>query len=212
MAKIKNIIFDLDGTLWDSREQILNAWNKVLKDKCNLYLNIDDFNDLMGKTSEDYKNAFFKNYTPEEADYFLKLCENEEVIYLKKHGGNIFKNSISTIKKLTQNYNLFIVSNCQNGYIESFLSHYNLNQYFKDFECNGRTGYPKDKNIKLIMERNNLSNSNTCYIGDTYGDYISTINNNILFIHATYGFGKCNQATHYINDISEITELISKMN
>ena len=70
MAKIKNIIFDLDGTLWDSREQILNAWNKVLKDKCNLSLNIDDFNDLMGKTSEDYKNAFFKNYTPEEADNF----------------------------------------------------------------------------------------------------------------------------------------------
>lgn len=212
MAKIKNIIFDLDGTLWDSREQILNAWNKVLKDKCNLSLNIDDFNDLMGKTSEDYKNTFFKNYTSEEADYFLKLCENEEIIYLKEHGGNIFKNSISTIKKLTQNYNLFIVSNCQAGYIESFLTYYNLNQYFKDFECNGRTGYSKDKNIKLIIERNNLSNSNTCYIGDTYGDYISTIDNNILFIHATYGFGKCDQANYYINDISEIIELISKMN
>lgn len=212
MAKIKNIIFDLDGTLWDSREQILNAWNRILKNKCSLSLTVNDFNDLMGKTSEDYKNTLFKNYTSKEAGYLLKLCENEEVIYIKEHGGNIFKNSISTIKKLSKKYNLFIVSNCQAGYIESFLSYYNLNIYFKDFECNGKTGCSKEENIKFIIQRNNLLNEETCYIGDTNEDCISTINNNICFIYARYGFGKCHQIKHCINDISELVELIEKIN
>jgi len=206
---IKNIIFDLDGTLWDSREQILNAWNRILKNK--LHITVDDFNILMGKTSEDYKKVFFKDYTPEEADYLLKLCENEEVNYLKENGGNIFQNSITTIKELSKKYNLYIVSNCQDGYIESFLHYYNLNMYFKDYECNGKTGKSKEQNIKSIMQKNNLQKQETCYIGDTFNDYISAINNDINFIYAKYGFGVCKEAEYYINNISELIELIKQI-
>lgn len=212
MTKIKNIIFDLDGTLWDSREQILKAWNRILKDKCNLSISVDDFNELMGKTREDYKNKFFKNYQDNKANYFMDLCENEEVIYLKEFGGNIFKNTISTIKKLSNNYNLFIVSNCQNGYIESFLSFYKLKDYFKDYECNGKTGYSKEENIKLIIKRNKLESNETCYVGDTDNDYLATINNNIHFIFAKYGFGICEHANYIIYDVADIVELIKKIN
>ena len=177
MNKIKNIIFDLDGTLWDSRKQILNAWKKILKSEENLSLSIDDFNDLMGKTNEEYKTTIFKDYNLEKADYVLKLCQTEEVKYLEKNGGNIFDNSIITIKELSKKYNLFIVSNCQSGYIESFINYYDLNNFIKDFECSGRTAKPKDENIHFIIERNNLLNDE---IKESHLDIV----HNILFLNS----------------------------
>ncbi len=212
MSKIKNIIFDLDGTLWDSRQQILNAWNKVLQNEYDISLNVNDFNNLMGKTSDFYKKAFFSNYSSKQADYILNLCEKEEVIYLKQHGANIFKNSISTLKKLSKKYKLFIVSNCQSGYIESFLEYYNLNELIKDFECNGNTKKSKEDNINIILKRNCLKSEETCYIGDTSNDYLSAINNNILFIYAQYGFGNLSHHSHSIKDIGDLVELIENIN
>ncbi|WP_404428511.1 HAD hydrolase-like protein [Sutcliffiella horikoshii] len=45
-----SIIFDLDGTLWDSRETVLVAWNKILKneDQIEKELTSDDFKATMG--------------------------------------------------------------------------------------------------------------------------------------------------------------------
>ena len=31
--EMKGIIFDVDGTLWDSTEMVAVAWNKVIKDE-----------------------------------------------------------------------------------------------------------------------------------------------------------------------------------
>jgi organic radical activating enzyme len=66
MTKIKNIIFDLDGTLWDSREQILKAWNRILKDKCNLSISVDDFNELVKRETlmNKTKNVVFSGGDP----------------------------------------------------------------------------------------------------------------------------------------------------
>ena len=55
-------------------------------------------------------------------------------------------------------YKLFIVSNCQDGYIECFFKAHKLDKYFTDYECPGRTGLSKGENNKLIIERNNLKN------------------------------------------------------
>ena len=130
-------------------------------------------------------------------------CQDEENNYLKKHGGKIYDSTINTLKKLNKlGYNLYIVSNCQDGYIEAFLNFYKLNNIFKDYECSGRTGKDKQYNIKLVLQRNDINNA--VYIGDTYKDYISANNNNIDFIWAKYGFGKIEEKVNYINDISEL--------
>lgn len=58
--------------------------------------------------------------------------------------------------RLSDTYDLFIVSNCQDGYIESFYEYHKLERYFKDYENPGRTGLSKGENIKLVIDRNNL--------------------------------------------------------
>ena len=56
-------------------------------------------------------------------------------------------------------YNLYIVSNCQSGYIEAFLEHYGFGHYFEDIECFGNNGLKKGDNIRNVVdnyERENI--------------------------------------------------------
>lgn len=212
MRKIKNIIFDLDGTLWDSREQVVQAWNNALKEIKSITLSKEELTSLMGKTNDEYKKILFPDVDNDTANQYMKMCEIEEVKYLTKNGANLFNNTIQTIKQLHKYYNLFIVSNCQDGYIESFLNHYKLNKYFNDIECNGKTGLNKTQNIELLIDRNKINNFNTCYVGDTKGDYESANNNNLLFIYAKYGFGKCQNMKYTINKIDELPYVLENIN
>lgn len=205
MSKIKNIIFDLDGTLWDSREQIIEAWKNVIPD---ININAKDLDNLMGKTNAEYIKFLFPNFSDKEAEKLMKKCEIEEVKYLTQFGAKLYDNIIPIIKDLSKSYKLFIVSNCQKGYIESFLEHYNLTEFFLDTECNGNTNKLKEENIKLLMNRNNLKQNQTCYIGDTQSDYNASLNNNIEFIWCRYGFGKFPNYEKYVNKPEEISCLI----
>lgn len=209
MSKIKNIIFDLDGTLWDSRKEITKAWKNIVPD---IDISTNDLNSLMGKTSSEYIEFLFPNANKEYALELMKKCEDEEVKYLIKFGATLYKNIIQVIKDLSKSYKLFIVSNCQAGYIESFLIHYNLSKFFIDIECNGNTNMSKEDNIKLLMNRNNLNSSQTCYIGDTQSDYQASTKNNILFIWCKYGFGNLQKYQLVIDSPDEIKNLIETLN
>ena len=198
----KNIIFDLDGTLWDSRNQIVNAWKSVFPD-INVS-SVDELNNLMGKTTEDFMNFLFPNCDKTEAINNMDKLEKAEVSYLNINGANVYTNTINTINSLSSNHKLFIVSNCQSGYIESFLTYYDLSDKFIDIECNGNTKLSKSENINLIITRNNLNPNETCYVGDTLSDLNAAINNNIKFIWAKYGFGNNLVCDTSIDDISEL--------
>lgn len=211
MSKIKNIIFDLDGTLWDSRKQVLDAWKEVLPNIISKKLTIDTLNNLMGKTNDEYIKFLFPNIDSDDAKTLMNKCEQQEVFFLNSHGANLYKGTLDTIINLSKNCNLFIVSNCQKGYIESFLNFYNLNLYFQDIECNGNTNLNKADNINLIIKRNKLVRQNTCYVGDTNGDYTASLTNKIIFIYAKYGFGICNKQKYTLNNIIELIDIINNL-
>ena len=199
-----NIIFDLDGTLWDSSDTIVLAWNDILKKRNMKTIKADVLKSCFGKTFDEIREIVFGNQ--KNSDLLLQDCMNNEIEFIKKYGGNLYNNTIPTLTKLKNNDNqLFIVSNCQSGYIESFLDFYDLRTIFKDYECEGNTKKDKSHNIRILMKRNNIQNKNTIYIGDTMGDMISSKNNNLSFIYAKYGFGIVtdNECTE-INNIDEL--------
>ena len=110
-----------------------------------------------------------------------------------------------SIKKLSKKYKLFIVSNCQDGYIQCFFKAHKLEKYFIDIECSGVTGLSKGENNKLIIERNHLKNP--VYVGDTAGDRESAIVANIPFVYARYGFGNVDDYDYVIDNFEEILSL-----
>lgn len=190
--KYKNLIFDLDGTLWDSRASIINIWNDVLMRHqfIEKALKPEDMDQYMGLLTEDIVRDIAPGITDQELKAILAEVSEHESKVLRTQGGILYEGVENTLKSLSENHSLFIVSNCQDGYIEAFLDFYNFNSLFTDFESHGRTGKPKAENIKLIMERNQMLPDNSVYIGDTQTDYKSAMSNELPFIFCEYGFGK----------------------
>ena len=60
---IDSIIFDVDGTLWDSTDIVAKAWNQVISQKTNRPANLTgkDLKKLFGRLLEDIAAVIFAN-------------------------------------------------------------------------------------------------------------------------------------------------------
>lgn len=185
----KAVIFDLDGTLWDSTERIRETWNGVFARTPGVELRMTraDVCGLMGKTMWEIGETLFPQLSREESQAILDACSEAEIACLRERGAILYDGLEDTLRALSERYGLYIVSNCQCGYIETFLHAHRLERYFADIEMSGRTGRPKGDNIRLLMERNQIARA--VYVGDTAGDQRAAAQAGIPFIHAGYGFG-----------------------
>lgn len=205
------IIFDMDGTLWDSSEGVAKSWTEIVNKEYDKerVITAEDIQGVMGRTMDKIADALFAELSKEDRMSLLRKCCDYENEYLRIHGGVLYPELEETFKALQDEYDLFIVSNCQAGYIEAFLEHYGFGHYFKDIECYGNNDLPKDENIKKIVERNELTKA--VYVGDIQGDYDSTMKAGLPFIHAAYGFGTIAEETVKINTFSELPKVAAEV-
>lgn len=206
---IDSIGFDLDGTLWSAIEAVCGAWKEVLVKHSDIKKKIvtpEEMRGCMGLTINDEGKKLFPDLDEAmQMQLMREVCEKEQV-YLGEHGGILFPKVEETLKVLSKKYKLFIVSNCQDGYIQCFFKAHKLDKYFIDFESSGSTGLTKGENIKLVMERNNLKNS--IYIGDTNGDLEGAKVAEIPFVYARYGFGNVKEYDYAIDRFEDILTLL----
>lgn len=208
---IDSIIFDLDGTLWNSTGGVLIAWVNTLRNYKDVKRQItkEDLESVMGLQVNEIGEKLFPGLRSDMQAKLLKECCMAECEYLCNYGGILYENLEETLIRLSEKYKLFIVSNCEVGYIESFYEYHKLKKYFCDFENPGRTGLSKGENIKLIMKRNNLKNP--VYVGDTTGDLKAAKAAGIPFIYASYGFGKVNEYDYVIDKFEDLLRISSEV-
>ncbi len=201
-----SIIFDMDGTLWDSAANVARAWNAAVGGEM---FTESDIKSVMGLTMTVIAERFFPNETAQKRQEFLDRCCEYENRFLREHGGRIYPNTESTLRKLSERYRLFIVSNCQSGYIEAFWDHYGLGGLFEDKLCWGDNRLEKSENILLIIERNGLKDA--LYVGDTQGDCDSAYKAGARFAHAAYGFGTADRCDYRLSDVSELLTIVDQI-
>lgn len=201
------MIFDLDGTLWDATKAICDTWNIVLSNYPGIRepITIRELKGCMGMLLDDISRKLFPDEGPELQKELITKCCELEVEYLSEYGANLYPMLEETLSVLSEKYKLYIVSNCQSGYIESFFKGHGLKEYFDDYICAGDTGMEKGNNIKLIINRNNLKNS--VYVGDTTGDLKSARIAGIPFVYAEYGFGSVNEYEYIIHEFTDLRKL-----
>lgn len=206
----KAIIFDVDGTLWDAVDEIAEAWNLTVSRELGIDAGItgESMKPYMGRPMSEFA-GLFPPLPEDKMKALLEKCCVEEVEYLETHPGKLYPMLREVLKELSDKYDLFIVSNCQEGYIEALLSSCDLGKYFVDFENYGRTKKEKAENIRILIERCDIDKA--IYIGDTITDYESAAKNDIPFIFAEYGMGQVENARFKVKQPSEIPAVIDSM-
>lgn len=183
--EVTPIVFDLDGTLWDSTEQIAECWSKELS------VTIEKIQSLMGKPFSEIASAL--GVSAKE----LERLQEIEVLYLETHPGKLYPGVVPTLRTLAKKgYPLYLVSNCQSGYIEVFMSSSNVSDLFCDYLCEGDTKLSKQEMLRLLKQKHNFVNP--IYVGDTLPDKEASKQAGYRFIGVSYGFGNLYGLTNFV--------------
>lgn len=205
------IIFDMDGTLWDSAKAVAESWTEVVAREYTpeRVITEDEIKRVMGLTMDKLAAQIFPELPEERRLQLLDVCGREENEYLRTHGAIVYPKVEETFQKLREKYHLYIVSNCQSGYIEAFLEYYGYDKYIEDIECYGNNGLVKGENIRKVVERNQLTKA--VYVGDIQGDYDASMQEGVEFIHAAYGFGTVDADVPEIAAFEELPKVVESV-
>lgn len=187
--QFESLIFDIDGTLWDSRALVAEGYNLQLRaEGLDEYcVDAERLRPLFGKVMTAIADELFPHLPKKERYGLMERCMERENRYLAENECRIGYEGIEqTLESLSKRHRLFIVSNSQRGYPELCIGKLGLGNWICGHLCFGDTGTTKGRTIKALMERFQISSC--AYIGDTQGDYEATLEAGIPFIWADYGF------------------------
>ena len=203
------LIFDLDGTLWDSAAAVADAWNEIFLqvDPTLPALTEEDIHRVMGMTMKEIGQVLQPALDSSVREEVFGRCCRYEVEYLYSHTGILYPGLRQTLETMREaGFFLAIVSNCQRGYVDAFLQGSRMRDLFDDYEEWERTGLTKGENIRLVMERNGFSKA--VYIGDTRKDQEAAQLAGIPFLHAAYGFGDAENPDGILSALTELPDAV----
>lgn len=189
--KFKNIIFDFDGTLVDSKPGVVRSFKKVLEDLTAKETNEQQIVNLIGlplaqmlailldtddQATIDKASALFKRYYDKDGLYYSVVYPGIEGLLF------VLKN---------RSRQLFVVSNKIESFMKEILKQHNLEKYFT--LVSGTDGTDKKSKkaefIKRFIEQYKLKKEETAVVGDTENDIIAAKTNSIYSIGITWGYG-----------------------
>ena len=205
--EFESLIFDIDGTLWDSRALVAEGYNLQLRAEGldHLCTDAETLRSLFGKVMTEIADVLFVSIPAPERYALMERCMDTENHYLEENECRIgYPEVRETLEKLAKNHRLFIVSNSQCGYPELCLTKLGIDHLFSGHLCFGDTGTCKGETIKRLMQTHNITSA--CYIGDTQGDLDAADMAGTPFVYCTYGFG---QVTHFWREIHQFRDLLA---
>ena len=202
------LIFDLDGTLWDTCETCADAWNPVLARLgiAHRQMTAADVRAVAGLPHLEAIRRAFPGLTESQILELAGATAEADNEAVARHGGTLYPGVREHVLMLCQRVPLLIVSNSQQGYIETFLAWSRLAACFTDFECWGNTGRTKSENVAELVRRNRLSRP--LLVGDTDGDREAAEANGLRFVYASYGFGSVPRYDHRIEYFADLVSLV----
>ena len=206
--KPESLIFDIDGTLWDSRAIIAEGYNEVLIQAGypELCVDAEDLKKLFGKTMTEIADIMLTTVPVEKRYEIMDRCMEVGDGKLLDNPCDIgYPGVLETLEELSHRYRLFIVSNSQCGYPETTMDKLHIGHLMEGHMCFGDTGTDKGTTIRILMEKHGIQSA--VYIGDTQGDYEASCNAKIPFVWVSFGFGVPEGYDYKADSFTELAEI-----
>ena len=203
--KFDSLILDIDGTVWNTTDIVAGAWNNAIVRSGFQVAAVEGkvLQKEFGKTMDVIAQDLWPSLDAAQRTRLMALCCEEEQLVLRANEADItYPGVVDAVRRLSERVPVFVVSNCQAGYIELTLSKTGLADCVRDFECFGRTGMGKADNLRLVIQRNSLAVP--VYVGDTQGDCDACAAAGVPFIWAAYGFGRADSFYAKIDGFSQL--------
>ncbi|PRM87153.1 HAD family hydrolase [Aliarcobacter cryaerophilus] len=186
----KTVIFDLDGTLLDSIEDIASSMNKVLESLQLPTHKIEDYKHFVGGGVDILVENALCNQSKEIKDEVTKRfkVEYDGKLHSKTLPYDGIYELLDELKKL--DINLAVLSNKPHEFTVSYVNHFFKNYNFKEIHGQ-KKDVPKKPDPKAaidIVKCLDSSCENTYFIGDTKIDMQTAKSANMTAIGVLWGF------------------------
>lgn len=206
----KLIVFDVDGTLFDTKNGIIAALNCVLSQYGEKKIPVNEQDKYIGPAVRDslmeyngfsidkaekaaniYRDIYVKKYISKSVPY---PCLNEVLIELRNRG---FILGIATMKT--------------NRQVEKLLEMFNLTDVFQYIMAARDDGaLTKEQMLIHICDYFKVGHQFVYMVGDTQGDYDAARNFGCYFIAADYGYGHIEEVegVKHINTLYDVLKIL----
>jgi phosphoglycolate phosphatase len=198
------LIFDLDGTLWDAAAPSAEGWNLALSEM-GVEQRVDEagVRSVSGTPFEQCVRTLLPELCPPSEAILAALDAGERKV-VEARGGTLYPGVAEGLRRLSEAYQLFVVSNCPDWYLEVFLQMTGLRGCFTAWDCHGSSGLPKAEMMRGLLQKHGLQRA--IYVGDTHGDRQAAEAAGLEFAFVLYGFG-CTEAPALVfADFGELVE------
>jgi phosphoglycolate phosphatase len=208
LRKYDNAIFDLDGTLLNTKEGIVKSLIDMAADLRFPPIPESKYGFFIGPPIE---QSLCEHYglddtqTKTAALVFRKFYTEQYLFEAIPYDGII--NMLTLLKG--KGVNLAIATYKRHDYTEKIIRHFNLDKYCSPcYGSDTESRTTKTAIIRACMADMNISASRTVYVGDTEHDRHGAEEAGIGFIGVTYGFGYTQKCHGFADTPDEIAGLI----
>ncbi|MBK5474029.1 HAD family hydrolase [Bacillus sp. TH19] len=204
-------LFDLDGTLTDPKEGIINAVLYVLEKMGIEEVNISELDSFIGPPIQ---QSFADRYNMNEIEVERAVFYFRE--YLKQSGlleNKVYDGIGALLQELKDAGNrLFVATSKPTVFAKQVIEHFQLTTFFEEIVGSNLDGtrIQKEEIIAHILQTNEeLKKEEMVMIGDRKHDVIGANSNGIASIGVLYGYGNENElsdagAIHIVKDVEEL--------